>query len=228
MIKAMFGGHVCIILYLLISLPISWGLVAFYHIYPELTARIEHTDQVLPHFVVTQLPVLFRSLIMAGVLAALMSSFDSAINGMSNITVTDFYRRYFARRRPERHYVLAAKTLTVFFGAVVLVFAVLQYDKTGDTAIEKFGKLRNLIASPVVSFFLLGIFSKRTNTGGLLWGALFGILFSVVFNGRPGMVPRLLDWFNWMWVGGLATIVNLVVGYLASFLFSAAPVPSVN
>ena len=65
--------------------------------------------------------------------------------------------------------------------------------------------------------------SKRTNTGGAVIGALAGMIFAFVFNGIPGMVDAPLPWINWMWVAGLAMIVNVAVGYAASFLF---PPPS--
>ena len=118
----MVGGKLAMILFGFISVPTAWGFVAFYAQHPELKAAIPHPDQVLPAFVATQLPHLFRSLIMAGVLAALMSSLDSAINSMGSVAVNDFVRRYLLPRAPERQLVFIAKTLTFVFGAVVLAF----------------------------------------------------------------------------------------------------------
>ncbi len=219
MAKAMLGGHVCVLFFSLLSLPAAWGFVAYYHLHPEEAAQIAHTDQVLPQFVIKHLPVILRSLIMAGVLAALMSSFDSAINSMSNIAISDFYRRYVKRDAQEHELVVLAKAMTVFFALLLMTFALFQYDLEGDTAGEKLGKLGNVIAAPVLSFFLLGLLTKRANTGGALIGAVAGVGFAVVFNGIPGVIEKRLDWINWMWVGGLATVFNLLVGYLASFLF---------
>jgi len=161
--------------------------------------------------------------LMAGVLAALMSSMDSAINSMSTVTLSDIYRRYIAKDASEQQLVKVAKILTLIFGLLTLAFALWQFDRQGDTGMEKYGKLLNVIASPLVCFFLLGIFSRRTNTGGAVIGAIAGIAFVVVFNGIPGIVEQQLEWINWMWVGGLAIVVNLSVGYVASFLF---PPPS--
>ena len=49
------------------------------------------------------------------------------------------------------------------------------------------------------------------------------MIFAFVFNGIPGMVDAPLPWINWMWVAGLAMVVNVGVGYAASYLF---PPPS--
>jgi len=223
MLKSMYGGAVCLLLFTAVYVPCSWGFVAFYKQAPQLKAGIAHPDQVLPDFVARMLPYGFRSLIMAGVLAALMSSLDSAINSMSTVTLSDFYRRYIAKDASEKQLVKVAKILTLIFGLITLAFALWQYDRQGDTGMEKYGKLLNVIASPLVCFFLLGIFSRRTNTGGTVIGAMVGLAFVVVFNGIPGIVEQQLDWINWMWVGGLAIAVNLVAGYAASFLF---PPPS--
>ena len=219
MVKAMLGGHFCVLIFVLLSLPASWGFVAYYHLHPEEAWKIGHTDEVLPRFVIDHLPIILRSLIMAGVLAALMSSFDSAINSMSNIAISDLYRRYFKKHASEHDLVVLAKLLTVVFGLVLLDYAMYQYDPAGDTAGEKLGKLNAVITAPVVSFFLLGLLSRRTNTAGALIGALGGVKFALYCNGFPGFIEPQVRYINWMWIGGLATLLNLALGYLASFLF---------
>ncbi|MBI83925.1 MAG: hypothetical protein CMJ45_02895 [Planctomyces sp.] len=225
MVKSIFSSFVWLLLFLMISLPASWGFVAFYAQQPELKATIQNVpDQVLPDFVVRNLPHVFRSLIMAGVLAALMSSFDSALNSMSSVTVNDVVRRHLAPRASERRLVFIAKALTAVFGIVVIGFALWQLRQQDQTAQEKMTKLLNVFVAPIPSFFLLGILSKRTNTPGVLIGAIAGIAFAIVFNGIPGILEKQVEWFNWMWITGLATIVNVVIGYLASYLF-APPSP---
>jgi Na+/proline symporter len=223
MFKSQCANAACLWIFALFAIPAAWGFVAFYAQHPQLRAGVTHPDQVLPAFAAQHLPVAFRSLIMAGVLAALMSTLDSSINALSNVVTNDFYRRYWNREASEKQLVRVAKILTVLLGGVLLAFAIYQFDRQGDTAFEKFLKLTNVIASPLVAFFLLGVFSRRANTQGALIGALCGIAFSIVFNGIPGVVEKQLDWINFMWVGGLATIVNVVVGYAASCFF---PSPS--
>lgn len=219
MVKSQCGNALCLWIFAILAIPAAWGFVAFYAQHPEMRAAITHTDQVLPAFAVQHLPPVFRSLIMAGVLAALMSSLDSSINSMSNVVTSDFYRRFWNPGASEEKLVAVGKVLTLLFGGVLLAFSLWQFDPHGETAFEKFMKIANLIASPLVSFFLLGIFSRRANAPGMVIGAACGVAFSVMFNGIPGMVPKLFDAINWMWVASLATAVNLTVGYAASWLF---------
>ena len=225
MLKSLYSFHVWLILFTCIMLPASWGFVAFYAQYPELKAAITEPDQVLPHFVVTQLPHVIRSLIMAGVLAALMSTLDSAINSMGSVAVNDFVRRYFLPKATEKRLLFIAKCLTLVFGVVVTSFALWQLGVQSGTAQEKMGKLTNVIVATLPSFFLLGVISKRTNTGGACIGAVAGMVFSLVFNGIAGWIDPVLTWINWMWIAGLSTTINLTVGYAASYLF---PPPSTD
>jgi len=223
MMKSMAGSYVALLLFSCVSIPASWGFVAFYAQHPELKAAIVHPDQVLPDFTVRFLPPVFRSLIMAGVLAALMSSLDSVLNALSSVTISDIYRRYVKPEATEKQLLTAAKVFTVGFGLLFLVFGIWQFDHQGDVAVEKMGRLTNVIAAPMVSFFLLGMFFRRVNTAGAVIGAIAGVAFAVVFNGIPGIVEQQLDWINWMWVGGLATLFNIAVGYCASYLFPPPP-----
>ena len=296
MFKALLANAVTGYGFVLFTVPVAWGFVAYYSQHPELKRQVTHPDMVLPHFVLLNLPLIMRSLVMGGVLAALMSTFDSALNSMSNVTNHDFYRRYLEPNRPEGHYVRVAKLLTLGFGLVLLGFALSQYDQQSGTAGEHFTRLTSLVSAPIGAFFVLGILSRRVNTPGVLCGAVAAIALSLGFNGLPPMVQPVLNkttlftvesgvgddldkgvisgrlartfrshgivvrsdaavlareerrrWqirngelfyfldreggvvtvahepISWMWIPVLSMVLNLLVGYLASFLFTRPP-----
>ncbi len=296
MFKALLANAVTGYGFVLFTVPVAWGFVAYYSQHPELKREITHPDMVLPHFVLLNLPLIMRSLVMGGVLAALMSTFDSALNSMSNVTNNDFYRRYLEPDRSEGHYVRVAKLLTLGFGLVLLGFALSQYDQQRGTAGEHFTRLTSLVSAPIGAFFVLGILSRRVNTPGVLCGAVAAIALSLGFNGLPPMVQPVLNkttlftvesgvgddldkgvisgrlartfrshgivvrsdaavlareerrrWqirngelfyfldreggvvtvahepISWMWIPVLSMVLNLLVGYLASFLFTRPP-----
>ena len=296
MFKALLANAVTGYGFVLFTVPVAWGFVAYYSQHPELKREITHPDMVLPHFVLLNLPLIMRSLVMGGVLAALMSTFDSALNSMSNVTNNDFYRRYLEPDRSEDHYVRVAKLLTLGFGLVLLGFALSQYDQQRGTAGEHFTRLTSLVSAPIAAFFVLGILSRRVNTPGVLCGAVAAIALSLGFNGLPPMVQPVLNkttlftvesgvgddldkgvisgrlartfrshgivvrsdaavlareerrrWqirngelfyfldreggvvtvahepISWMWIPVLSMLLNLLVGYMASFLFTRPP-----
>src|SRR5438876_635029 len=67
-------------------------------------------ERIVPHFVVTQLPAGFKGLVVAGVLAAAMSTLNSALNAIATVGVVDVYRRHVSQRRDDRPYLLVAGT----------------------------------------------------------------------------------------------------------------------
>ena len=205
---------------------IGWALVAFYDRHPDLTDSLDHPDQVLVHFVVARAPALVRGLIMAGVLAAIMSTLSSVINSMSSITTVDFYARFWRKGRSEQQLAATSKTFTVVHALLLLSFALWQYQHSDANVFERELKLIALTAAPVVTFFVLGIFSRRANTGGVLIGGAAGMATALILNGFQGVMDPLVTGINFFWVPGLSTAVSLMAGSMASRLFPA-PDPNV-
>ena len=223
MYKSLLGFAGVNVLFVGLAVTAAWGFVAYYEQNTVAKAMIDHPDQVMPTYVVDNVPFLVRGLIMAGLLAAMMSTFDSALNSMSSITVNDFYRRYLVRQRSEIHYVTSSRAITFFWGAVVLAFALWQLQHKDSPVLERVGKLNLLVLSPVGTFFVLGIFTKRCNTLGVLIGGLAAVATAMAFSGFPGLMDPWVDpadfAINWIWLNGLCSAVGFLVGYLASLLF---------
>ena len=223
MYKALIGTAVIDLLFTLMIVLVSWGLIAFYHTNSAVEAP-PHPDQVMAHYVVHYVPILVRGLIMAGLLAAMMSSFDSALNSIGSVMISDFYRRYLATDRTERHYVSVSRLVTIAAGACLLLFSLWQYQHRESTALERVAHLHVLVMGPVACFFILGVFSRRVNTPGALFGGVVAMALALVLNGFPNVFEPLVTGINWMWIGGFSLVIGLVGGYLASCLF-AAPAP---
>lgn len=80
-------------------------------------------------------------------------------------------------------------------------------------------KLLAITTAPVVTFFVLGIFSRRANTPGVLTGGAAGIACALALNGFQGIFEPLITGINFFWAPGLSTTVSLFVGWTASRLF---------
>jgi SSS family solute:Na+ symporter len=223
MYKSLFGYIGVSSLFIGLTVSAAWGFVAYYEQNTAAKAMIDHPDQVMPNYVASQVPVFVRGLIMAGLLAAVMSTFDSALISMSSITVNDFYRRYLVRQRSEKHYVSSSRLITFAWGAVVLAFALWQLGHRDSPVLERVGKLNLLVLPPMGTFFVLGVFTKRCNTMGVLIGALASVAMALAFSGFPGLMKPWVDprdfAINWIWLNGLCTATGFLMGYLASLLF---------
>src|SRR5690606_13073378 len=101
----------------LLSLLLGVFLFVFYGHYPALLPADLTPDQVMPHFVNTQVPPILTGALVAAVFAAAMSSLDSALNSLAAALTVDFVARF----KPD----LAERTRLSFATAVVVGAGVL-------------------------------------------------------------------------------------------------------
>jgi Na+/proline symporter len=111
-------------------------------------------------------------LVIAGMLAATMSSVSSGLNSLSTATVVDFWQRF--RRRPAAaaRDVRTAKAVTLAWG--VLVTAPALYLGRFESVVEACLKVIGFFSGPLLGMFLLGVLTRHTNGPGVLLGAAAG------------------------------------------------------
>lgn len=150
---------------------------------PEVTEMLDGTrkaEQILPWFVLRELPMGLTGIVIAAALAAAMSSLDSSINAITTVSINDIYRRFLRPGASDRHYLRVAFGLATVSSGLMIAGAL--YILNADT------QTLQDYATILVSLF----------SGGLL--GLFGMAFvSSRFRGVSlrGMVP---------WVGIAATL----------------------
>jgi SSS family transporter len=120
-------------------------------------------DRMLPLFILSYLPHGLIGFILVAIMSALMSSLDSALNSLSAVTIRDFYQRYIKPVGDERHYLLASKICTLFWGvfciAAALIFAQVE-EATRQTTLVLINAVGSLLYGPILAAFLLGIMTK--------------------------------------------------------------------
>ena len=110
-----------------VFLYIGTALFAFYSQSGELAqAGITKGDEVFPYFIATMVPAGLKGLIIAAIIAAAMSTVDSALNCSATVLLLDFHKRYFNPKIGERASVLFLRLATVVWGLLGIGFAVLM------------------------------------------------------------------------------------------------------
>jgi len=115
-------------------LSVLWFNVAHYAVRPwpwiltalvalALYPNLEHPEAGYMMVATTYLPHALRGLLVAGFLAAFMSTFATQLNWGSSYLVNDFYRRFVRREAPETHYVAASRLATLLLVAVSALVA---------------------------------------------------------------------------------------------------------
>lgn len=171
----------------------------------------EHPDWMIPLFIVNYLPTGLVGLLFVAVLAAAMSSLDSALNSMSASTMRDIYQPYMRPNASQRHYLIVSRLFTVFWGVFTILFAfIVPY--ISDTVIEAINKVGSLMYGPIFAAFFLGILTR--------WATPLGVKVGV----SVGMLTNLYLWLgipqlSWLWWNAVGMIVAVVTGFVVSRAF---------
>ncbi|XP_004042188.3 sodium/mannose cotransporter SLC5A10 isoform X3 [Gorilla gorilla gorilla] len=116
-----------------------------------------------------------RGLMIAVMLAALMSSLTSIFNSSSTLFTMDIWRRL-RPRSGERELLLVGRLVIVaLIGVSVAWIPVLQDSNSGQLFIYM-QSVTSSLAPPVTAVFVLGVFWQRANEQGAFWGLIAGLV----------------------------------------------------
>jgi SSS family solute:Na+ symporter len=202
------------------------ALWVFYQRFPTPTstgilAGTVTAERIVPHFVVTQLPMGLSGLVVAGVLAAAMSTLDSALNAIATVGVVDVYRRHVVRGRDDRHYLLVARTLSVLAALGMVGGAILLLDARTKTLEDAALQLIALTSGGLLGLYLLGFLTRRGDGRSAALAIAATLLVSLyrALSPAPWFPAMLrvarLDAIDGYYTALLAHAVMFAVGWLA-------------
>jgi SSS family solute:Na+ symporter len=144
------------------------------------TGRIQlsNPDQSLPVLVATLLPAGVRGLVVAGLLAALMSSLSSVFNSCSTLVTIDIYKKL-RPQASERRLVLVGQVSTAIL--VGLGLAWIPFMKLISGQIYQYlQSVQAYISPPVTAVFLIGVTWRRVNASGAMTALITGFILGAV------------------------------------------------
>jgi SSS family transporter len=192
------------------------ALYAYFQINPdpEFPTKLVN-GQVLPdgekafsHFMTTEIPVWLRGLLLTGVLAAAMSSLDSAMAALSSSAVRDLAQPLWKDLVKVNSWLWISRGLTVFFAVVLMGIAWVLRD--AESYLWLAFQITSLTYGSLLGVFLLGLWTDRGSDLGNLAGMLTGTLLAGIGLAliKLGILP--LAW-TWLIVIGAAT--TFLIGY---------------
>nr|XP_045231196.1 sodium/glucose cotransporter 5 isoform X3 [Macaca fascicularis] len=138
-------------------------------------AEVGCSNIAYPKLVMELMPIGLRGLMIAVMLAALMSSLTSIFNSSSTLFTMDIWRRL-RPRSGERELLLVGRLVIVaLIGVSVAWIPVLQGSNSGQLFIYM-QSVTSSLAPPVTAVFVLGIFWRRANEQGAFWGLIAGLV----------------------------------------------------
>lgn len=139
---------------------------------------LERADSVFPTLIASYAPAGLAGLILAGLLAAIMSSVDSALNSSSTLITLDFLRP----ARPQlsaRQLGALGRWITLGLVVVAAIWAPMIDHFPGLFAYLQQGF--TYAAAPLVATFLAGFYSRKVSASAAFYGTLAGHGFSIAW-----------------------------------------------
>lgn len=134
-----------------------------------------NTDQVYPRLIVRLLPVGFTGLILAAMISALTSTLSATLSSVSTLFTMDFYSRFFPNTSSKKLVRVGRITsLTVLLIAIFWAPLIRQF----DSLVSYYQEVVSYLAPPVVGTFFTGLFWKRSNEKGAIWGLISGLIIA--------------------------------------------------
>uniref|UniRef100_A0A7M4FEB0 Sodium/mannose cotransporter SLC5A10 n=1 Tax=Crocodylus porosus TaxID=8502 RepID=A0A7M4FEB0_CROPO len=137
-------------------------------------AEVGCSNIAYPKLVVELMPSGLRGLMIAVMMAALMSSLTSVFNSSSTLFTMDVWRKV----RPdagERELLLVGRLATVVLVAVSVVWIPILQSSSGGQLYIYIQSVTSALAPPVTAVFALAVFWRRANEQGAFWGLMVGL-----------------------------------------------------
>ena len=172
-------------------------------------------EDILPYFVINFLPRGLSGLVIAGVLAAAMSSLSSSINSVSAVSLVDVYKRHIAPEKTDRHYVIVAKLIGLGLAAFMIAGAILLHKMQNTTLQDSATILAALTAGGLLGLYLLGFFTRVGDDTSILAGIICTLTFTLWMTLTSlGWIPESLrSPIHSYYAGILGHIIMFAVGF---------------
>jgi SSS family solute:Na+ symporter len=238
---ALFGGLLKVWPVLIFMIPgmIGWALhqkgllVLPTKVIADGTSVI-NADLVFATLVQELLPTGVRGLIVACMLAALMSSLASLFNSSASLFTVDIYEKL-RPGRSQKHLLTVGRIATVIVVVLGLLWIPVMERVQGGGLYQYLQNVQGYVAPPITAVFLLGLFWKRVNSAGAVWGLGAGFVIGMIkltiqtFFGagegrihEPAILAAIGD-FNPYYSTGVLLLISAAIITIASLM---TPPPS--
>ncbi|WP_432712423.1 sodium:solute symporter family transporter, partial [Pedobacter sp.] len=133
----------------------------------------DYGDKIMPHFMVTRIPVGLVGLIVSAVLSAAMSTISSGMNASATVFSVDIYKRYIKPDITDRQNLLLLHIATVGFGLMGMAMGIAMIGV--KSILDVWWEFSGIFAAGMLGLFLLGIISKQTKNREAIPATLIGI-----------------------------------------------------
>ena len=201
-----------------LMLVVGLGLFAFYQLTPldaPLAALVaEKGDRIFPIFIIHEMPTGLKGLIIAGILSAAISSLDSILAALSQISLTMFYRPFVNPGKEESHYLVVSRVFVIAWGLGLAGIA-WQFTKSGGDIITLAFSMTTYTLGPMLGLFLASLISHHIAVKGLAGAVTISMSLILLLNQPQLLNPIFTTDFSapllaWPWLFPIGALVCLL------------------
>ncbi|NXF14595.1 SC5A9 protein, partial [Rhodinocichla rosea] len=132
-----------------------------------------------PKLVIELMPDGLRGLMIAVMMAALMSSLTSVFNSSSTLFVLDIWQRV-RRQASEQELMIVGRVFTLVLVVISILWIPMVQTANSGKLFDYIQSIGSYLSPPIAALFILAIFCKRVNEPGAFWGLMAGFVVGVV------------------------------------------------
>jgi SSS family solute:Na+ symporter len=207
----LFGAFIKILIPFLVVMP---GLVAL-ALYPGAA----NPDQVFGKLIKDLLPPGLTGLVFVAFLAALMSTVSAVVNSAATVWIKDIYELLIRKNSSDKHYLFAGRITA----GVVVVFAIIIAPLSSlFPGVYIYGQtINSFIQGPIFAVLLLGMFWKRANRSGALFGIIGGVALSCLMFLFRSSIFTIKEPF--LYIAWWSFVGSLIITVIASLFSKPEP-----
>lgn len=217
---ALIGSGVVVILQFLLFLLVGSAIWAAGHAPEDL-----RPDMIFPRFVIEQLPAGISGLVIAGILAAAMSTISSSINALASSVTHDFYAGWSGRTDPA-HLLRVGRFFTTVWGIglVAAALAFWQWASLDTPVVVLALSVASVTYGALLGTYILAGRWPRARGPDVILATIvtvvvmLGVVFakSLASSVAPWLAP--VASLAWPWYVPLGTLLTLAVGTVSSLI----------
>jgi SSS family transporter len=211
--KALIGSGIVVFAQFVLFLTVGMGLYAYYR-----GRTFDVPDEIFPLFIVEGLPPGMTGLIVAGIMAAMMSTVSSSLNSLAAATTHDIYAPLAGAVGDDVRLMRAGRAFTIMWAIVLIGGALLfQLVQPGTPIVVIALQIASFTYGGLLGGFLLAIVSDRADQRDAITAiATTIVVMGMLWGGQQfGVIPRLVDG---LWFALIGSAITVAVGTASAAL----------
>ncbi|XP_072788722.1 sodium/glucose cotransporter 4 isoform X2 [Taeniopygia guttata] len=191
-----------------------------------------------PKLVIELMPDGLRGLMIAVMMAALMSSLTSVFNSSSTLFVVDIWQRL-CRQASEQELMIVGRVFTLILVVISILWIPVVQSANSGKLFDYIQSITSYLCPPITALFILAIFCKRINEPGAFWGLVAGLavglvrmimefIYSAPSCGEEDRRPAVLKDVHYLYFALILCVLSAIVIVLISLCTPPIPEEKVS